>query len=133
MNRQFAVDSPQYQVYRGSEPRGLPTAGDQTMAEAGSIYSHFISKFRPPDVQDLRIWWIPQIPGTAFEWRVADLAQAALILDAFAAYDDFQYAERVKGDYCNTGGLQIFDGSDWVDWEDEDGDEFDEWRHKKGI
>ncbi|MDO9068606.1 MAG: superinfection exclusion protein [Deltaproteobacteria bacterium] len=101
------------------------------MRRAGSIYRHFASKFPVPKLESLRVWWIPQIPGKAFEWPVADLAQAALLLDALAAYDDFQFGENVKGDYCNTGGLQIFDGSDWVDWEDEDADGFDEWRDKQ--
>lgn len=100
-------------------------------ALAGSIYRRFASKFPEPKLEGLRIWWIPQIPGCAFEWPVADLAQAALMLDALAAYDDFQFAQRVKGDYANGGGLQIFDGSDWVDWEDEDGEWFDKWREKQ--
>lgn len=101
------------------------------MAKPGSIYRHFVAKFPAPELEALRIWWIPQVPGEAFEWPVADLAQAALILDALAAYDDFQYGANVKGDYCNCGGLWIFDGEDWVDWEDEDGDGFDEWRDKQ--
>lgn len=101
------------------------------MAIPGSIYEHFVSKFPAPKLGSLRIWWIPQIPMDAFEWPVADFAQAALMLDALAAYDDFQFAKRVKGDYANTGGLQIFDGSEWSDWEDEEGDAFDEWREKQ--
>lgn len=98
---------------------------------AGSIYRHFVSKFPAPKKDDLRVWWIPQIPGEGFEWPVADLAQAGMLLDALAAYDDFQYAQRVKGDYCNEGGLQIYDGSEWVDWEDEECDDFDAWRDKQ--
>lgn len=101
------------------------------MALAGSIYRHFASKFPAPKLEALRVWWISQVPGNAFEWPVADLAQAELLLDALAAYDDFQYGENVKGDYSNTGGLQIFDGSDWIDWEDEDSDDFDMWREKQ--
>lgn len=101
------------------------------MSEAGEIYRHFASKFPSPKLESLRIWWIPQVPGEAFEWPVSDLAQAALMLDALAAYDDFQFGQNVKGDYCNCGGLQIFDDSDWVDWEDEDGDDFDTWREKQ--
>jgi hypothetical protein len=97
---------------------------------AGAIYRNFVQNFPTPKEGDLRIWWIPQVPGKAFEWPVADLAQAALMLDALAGYDDFQFAERVKGDYCNTGGLQIFTNG-WEDWEDEEGDDFDAWREKQ--
>ena len=101
------------------------------MANAGSIYRNFVKSFAPPKTGDLQVWWVPQIPCPAFEWRVADFAQAAVLLDALAAYDDFQFAKRIKGDYCNTGGLQIFDGTEWCEWEDDEGDDFDAWRDKQ--
>lgn len=100
------------------------------MALAGQIYSHFARDFPAPTEGALRVWWLPQLPGTPFEWPVADLAQAALLLDALAAYDDFQFAARVKGDYANMGGLNIFRNGDWEDWEDDEGDDFDAWREK---
>lgn len=98
---------------------------------AGRIYHHFTTKFPKPEKGSLRVWWIPQIPGEPFEWPVKDLEQAAVLLDALAAYDDFQFAQRVKGDYSNTGGLQCFDGSEWCDWEDDECDDFDTWRSKQ--
>lgn len=82
-------------------------------AEAGLIYSHFRKHFPDPKEGDLRIWWIPQIPGKTFEWPVTDLEMAGSVLDMLAGYDDFQFAERVKGDYCNMGGLLIFRNGDW--------------------
>jgi len=94
----------------------------------GEIYKHFVASFSPAREGDLKVWWIPQVPMDAFEWRVADLAQASVLLDALAAYDDFQFWKRVKGDYCNTGGLMIFRNGDWEDWETEDGDDFETWR-----
>lgn len=104
------------------------------MSDAGTIYRHFISKFPTPKSGDLRIWWIPQILGSpfdppVFEWPVKDLDQASMMLDALAAYDDFQFAEGIKGDYSNTGGLLIFDGESWEYWEDDEGDDFDTWRN----
>jgi hypothetical protein len=92
------------------------------------IYENFKSRFPEPKEGDLRVWWIPQVPMEMFEWPVADLAQASLLLDALAAYDDFQFQNRVKGDYCNTGGLNIFRDGDWEDWETDEGDSFDEYR-----
>lgn len=40
------------------------------------------------------------------------------LLDTLAVYDAFQLQNKVKPDYCNTGGLQIFDESEgeWNDW-----------------
>ena len=99
------------------------------MSIAGDIYRRFLRKFPAPQEGDLRVWWIPQIPMKAFEWPVDDLRQAAVMLDALAAYDDFQFAENVKGDYANTGGLSIFQGGEWVDWENEEGDDFDACRN----
>jgi len=101
--------------------------------DAGAIYRNFIKKFPTPKKDDLQVWWIPQIPGPPFEWRAADLAQAALLMDALAAYDDFQFSQRIKGDYSNMSGLQIFDGAEWIDWEDDECDDFDAWRDKQAT
>lgn len=101
---------------------------ETTMTDAGQIYEAFKARLPVSKQGDFRVWWIPQIPCPAFEWPVADLTQAALLLDALAAYDDFQFFVRVKGDYSNTGGLQIFDNGEWVDWESDDGDDFDTYR-----
>jgi hypothetical protein len=100
-------------------------------AKPGEIYSHFASKFSTPIEGALRVWWIPQIPGKQFEWPVNSTDEAAMLLDALAAYDDFQFSQRVKGDYSNTGGLLRFEGGEWVDWEDDECDEFDAWREKQ--
>lgn len=95
---------------------------------AGAIYRFFADKFPVPKEGDLRVWWVPQIPCSAFEWPVADLAAAGAMLDALAAYDDFQFREKVKGDYANTGGLWIYHDGEWVDWESDDCDDFDTYR-----
>ena len=80
-----------------------------------------------PQEGDLRIWWIPQIPMKPFEWPVADLTQAKLLLDVLAEYDLFQYENKIKPDYYNTGGLQVFEDSEWLDWRHpETGDDLDE-------
>jgi hypothetical protein len=98
------------------------------MTAAGAIYRNFVRKFPAPKKDDLRIYWIPQIPGKPFHWPVADLAQAGMMLDALAAYDDFQFANRIKGDYANMGGLEVFDGAEWFEWESDECDDFDAWR-----
>lgn len=103
------------------------------MTVAGKIYESFVGKFPPAQEGHLRIWWIPQIPGKGFEWAIPDLKTASLMLDVLAAYDDFQFAENVKGDYCNMGGLQVFQDGEWVDWEDDDGNDFDEYRRSDAF
>lgn len=69
------------------------------------------------NVGDLKVWWVPQIPGEAFEVPVATVEQGAVLLNVLAEYDAFQLINNIKPDYCNAGGLMQFDGSEWEDWE----------------
>jgi len=102
------------------------------MAEAGDIYRNFQAKFPAPKEGDLRVWWIPQVPSKPFEWPVKSLEEAMLLTDALAAYDDFQFANRIKGDYANAGGVQQFGEGEWTDWyHPETGDDFDEYRRSQ--
>jgi len=81
----------------------------------------------------LRVWWIPQVPGEAFHAGVESVAEGVKIMDILASYDQFQYDNNIKPDYCNAGGLQIFDPDDkedgingsWLDWSDCDTGEDD--------
>jgi hypothetical protein len=86
-----------------------------------------------PKHGDLRIWWIPQVPMISFYHPVSTISEAKNILDLLALYDAFQYKNRIKPDYCNAGGLQIYeadtdgDGNPgWIDWHNEDGYGIDE-------
>ena len=74
---------------------------------------------------DLKVWWIPQIPGQPFMVPVENIREAALLLRALADYDIFQFEKRIKPDYCNAGGLVVFEDGEWVDWYNEDGDDID--------
>lgn len=71
-----------------------------------------------------RVWWIPQVPMKAFYVYVSSLREASLICDTLAEYDDFQFANNVKGDYSNAGGLEVLEDGEWVEWESEHGDDF---------
>ena len=75
---------------------------------------------------DLQVWWVPQVPMTAFEWPVKDVASGVLLLDVLAEYDRFQYENNIKPDYSNAGGIRRWcENSDgegtpgWEDWHDE--------------
>jgi hypothetical protein len=73
---------------------------------------------------DLRVWWIPQVPGKAFNVDVASVAEGVKVMDTLADYDLFQLKNRIKPDYCNAGGLNVYVGPDsesddgWESWED---------------
>lgn len=79
---------------------------------------------------DLRIWWMPQVGANApiFYSPVKDVREAATIFKMLAEYDQFQFANGIKPDYTNMGGLHFYsqdafaDGDDpWMEWENEDG------------
>lgn len=80
-----------------------------------------------PKVGDLRVWWIPQVPGKAFYVNVPSAPFGAIVEDILARYDAFQFENNIKPNYCNVGGLQVWDSDSdgegnpgWVDWEVED-------------
>lgn len=66
---------------------------------------------------DLRVWWVPQAPMKQFNVPVSSVQEGAKLLATLAEYDAFQYLNRVKGDYVNGGGLQVFEDGEWVDWQ----------------
>jgi hypothetical protein len=43
-----------------------------------------------------------------------------------AIYDLFQLEYKIKPDYSNAQGLEIFEDKEWVDWQDEDGNDIDD-------
>ena len=66
----------------------------------------------------LRVWWIPQVPMQSFYVPVTSVEEGKKVMDMLAAYDAFQLQNKVKPDYCNTGGLQMYDeeNKEWIDW-----------------
>lgn len=81
--------------------------------------------FSKPKEGMLRIWWIPQVPMKAFNYPVKSVNEAKKILNLLADYDLFQLAHRIKPDYSNVGGLQVFEDGEWIDWSDEEGNSID--------
>lgn len=75
----------------------------------------------------LRVWWMPQVGvNSVFYVPVETVEEAKKVMDLLAAYDCFQYNHEVKPDYCNVGGLQVFDEEEqcWNDWEFADGNDY---------
>jgi len=80
----------------------------------------------------LRVWWIPQVPGTPFHVEVKDIEQAIFLMRVLADYDKFQFENNIKPDYSNAGGLEIFNEEDqeWEDWYDNDGEDIDQYCYR---
>jgi len=76
-----------------------------------------------PQEGDLQVWWIPQIPLKAFEVPVKTIDEAKLLMDVLAAYDFFQYKNKIKPDYANAGGLKVFENGEWCEWLDNGGED----------
>lgn len=76
----------------------------------------------------MRVWWIPQVGfgGEAFHIPVESVEEAKKIMDVLAFYDCYQLNNNIKGDYCNTGGLEVWDEEfdEWTDWYYEDNDNY---------
>ncbi len=90
-----------------------------------------------PNIGDLRVWWIPQIPGKPFHVPVANKDEAVLIMETLAHYDLFQLANNIKPDY-NAGGLEIYEadviGAGWCEWyDDETGENIDDYARSRGA
>jgi len=85
-----------------------------------------------PKEGDLKVWWIPQVPGKSFEVPVSSPEEAILIMDTLANYDLFQFKNNIKPDYCNMGGLNVFDEEgEWTTWyHEETGADIEEYKHE---
>lgn len=77
-------------------------------------------------MNELRVWWVPQVPMEAFHVPVESIKEAWKILGVLANYDLFQLENNIKPDYCNAGGLQVLEDGEWVEWSSEDGYAIDE-------
>ena len=78
-----------------------------------------------PKENDLRVWWIPQIPMDPFYVEVQDYKEAIVMLKTLAEYDIFQLKKNIKPDYSNAGGLHRFEDNEWVEWYSSNGDDID--------
>lgn len=74
----------------------------------------------------LRVWHIPQVPMHSFRVYVSSIQEAKLVLEALAIYDLFQLEYKIKPDYSNVQGLEVYEDAEWIEWMDEDGDDIDD-------
>lgn len=79
-------------------------------------------------MSNLRVWWIPQLgmDGKPFVQEVENVKEGWKLINVLANYDLYQLENRVKPDYSNAGGLEIFEDGEWCEWQDSNGDSLDE-------
>lgn len=84
------------------------------------LYEHMNKKREENNTNKLRVWWIPQVGASeeAFYIPVNTVEDGKKIMDMLSAYDAYQLQNRIKPDYCNTGGIQIWneEESECEDW-----------------
>lgn len=113
--------------------KALVDGTEWSRSQAQMEDGRFLPVGTPKAALKLRVWWIPQVPMSPFLVDVDSVSEGVKMLDALARYDQFQYENRVKPDYSNAGGLEMFDPEDrtdgpdgtWTDWYDEDTGEDD--------
>ena len=90
----------------------------------------------------LRVWHIPQVPGKAFRIDVSSVQEAAKIMAVLADYDLFQYRNRIKPDYSNASGVEVYapdlccpdiDSDGWLEWMDAENGEDLAWNIRNGA
>lgn len=76
----------------------------------------------------MRVWWIPQVGAGSepFYIPVRTVEEAVKIMDILGAYDAYQLQNNIKPDYCNTGGLEIYnqETEEYEDWYMETEDDY---------
>ena len=66
------------------------------------------------------------MPMDRFFVPVKSIAEGVKVMDVLAQYDMFQLENNIKPDYCNAGGIEIFeDENGWMNWYDEETGEDD--------
>lgn len=86
---------------------------------------HHLNAMADPNGLCLKVWWIPQVPMKPFEVLVSSFAQAKVLLETLAEYDLFQLRQNIKPEFCNVGGLLVFEDGDWTDFWTDNGEDFD--------
>jgi hypothetical protein len=72
-----------------------------------------------PKTGQLRVWWIPQVPGKPFHVLVENVEKAVLVINTLTRYDEFQLLHKIKPDYSNAGGLEIYQDGEWSEYYDD--------------
>lgn len=73
-----------------------------------------------------RVAHFPQVPCKAFHVEVESVEQGLFLMETLWEYDMFQFKNKIKPDYSNATCFQVFEGDEWVDWYNEEGEDASE-------
>lgn len=76
--------------------------------------------------QQLRIAYVPQVPGRPFYKEVADIEEALLIGKTLVDFSLFEYKQRVKPDYTDFIDLEELNDGEWESWYNDEWEDFSE-------
>ncbi len=81
------------------------------------------------ETKKMRVAWVPQIGAgeiAVFYIPVRSVEAAEATMAMLAAYDAFQWNHHIKGDYANSGCLEVFneETQEWEGWYSDDGKNF---------
>lgn len=67
-----------------------------------------------------KMWYIPQMPMKAFEFKTDTSAEALAALDLITDFSIFEYDNNVKPDYCDMSGISQWDETEqeWFDYDE---------------
>lgn len=94
--------------------------GDKSLNERFNWGAAIDPALDAPEPKQLRVAHYPQVPCAPFTIPVTSIEDAQRVINLLADYDQFQYQERIKGDYSNTSFVQQFEDGQWVDWADDE-------------
>ena len=81
---------------------------------------------------DLKVWWSCDFTLPPFEHPVASFDEAVKILNVLAKYDFYVHEQvYLNPEFTNACGLFVFDGTNWVEWEGEDGKDINAWARER--
>ena len=77
----------------------------------------------------LRLWHLPQVPSKKeedfFRVDINTEEEAIRILKILWAYDNFQFDRKIKPDFINASGLEIYNEEkrEWEEYYNDEGDD----------
>lgn len=73
------------------------------------------------ELNKFKAWYIPQVPMKAFEVERGTAVEAQAALDLITAFSIFEFENKVKPDYSDTGGVAEWDETEqeWIDHDPE--------------
>ena len=125
----------QYQIVKKNTKEVVAWIGSKSEADEVVIHKDYEIKAGEElfaigeALQQLRVYHNCQVGAVPnFYIEVSSIEEAWLIMNILWEYDEFQFNNNIKPDYCNITGLEVFneEEKDWEEWYDELGQDIKE-------